>query len=344
MHEQHVVIFCISLSLSCVPFPKIVDQLYALTFIRTSLNIFMEYFGEVTAPVLRDNFDIVHQLLEETLDATKYSLSLASLDALDRQREISEHFPARSYGPWHKAGLPYNGNDINFDIVEKLDAVVNKNHYHEQRSRQDRCNLQALRCGFPVVRPTSSATYTPAGTPYLLLTLTDSHTITDPSFHPCVRLNCFAQSRALSIPPDGRFTLIEYRLDPSAKKPGAAPALTTTATVAQVQVRVPFTLRARLSISINDNGGAFELTFTPRAGALEDADVHPRVTHVTLVPSLFGLYDLRRYSFLLGTGPLREAPGHLCKQRCAPAPRAGSADLFRAACGHAASCVEDRSA
>jgi AP-3 complex subunit mu len=54
-----------------------VDQLYALTFIRTSLNIFMEYFGEVTAPVLRDNFDIVHQLLEETLDASGHPLTTA---------------------------------------------------------------------------------------------------------------------------------------------------------------------------------------------------------------------------------------------------------------------------
>jgi hypothetical protein len=37
----------------------------------------MEYFGEVTAPVLRDNFDIVHQLLEETLDASGHPLTTA---------------------------------------------------------------------------------------------------------------------------------------------------------------------------------------------------------------------------------------------------------------------------
>ncbi|KAI9456972.1 Mu homology domain-containing protein [Lactarius psammicola] len=69
-----------------------------------------------------------------------------------------------------------------------------------------------------------------AGTPDLLLTLTNSLTISEPSFHPCVRLNRFAQSKALSfVPPDGRFTLMEYRLDPSASKPGAAPALTAAA-------------------------------------------------------------------------------------------------------------------
>ena len=40
-----------------------VYPLYAFTFIRTFLSILIEYFGEVIAPVLRDNFDIVRQLL-----------------------------------------------------------------------------------------------------------------------------------------------------------------------------------------------------------------------------------------------------------------------------------------
>ncbi|KAH9049283.1 hypothetical protein EDB83DRAFT_1410251 [Lactarius deliciosus] len=63
---------------------------------------------------------------------------------------------------------------------------------------------------------------------------------------------------------------MEYRFDPSVSKPGAAPALTAAA-AAQLQVQVPFTLRA--SLSITDHGGAFELSFTPRGGALEDVAV-----------------------------------------------------------------------
>src|ERR1700744_6252687 len=99
----------------------------------------------------------------------------------------------------------------------------------------------------------------PAGTPDLLLTLTNLHTISEPSFHPCVRfvpsflsnsslsrthflhrLNRFVQSKALSfVPPDGRFMLMEYRFDPSASKPGAAPTHTVAAD-AQLQVQVAF--------------------------------------------------------------------------------------------------------
>ncbi|KAI0246631.1 Mu homology domain-containing protein [Lactifluus subvellereus] len=103
------------------------------------------------------------------------------------------------------------------------------------------------------------------------LTLTNVHTITKPSFHPCIRLNRFSQSKALSIvPPDGRFTLMEYRFSPPASKPGAAPALTATA-AAQLQVQVPFILRSTLSIT--DHGGAFKLTFIPRISALDDVAV-----------------------------------------------------------------------
>lgn len=45
---------------------------------------------------------------------------------------------------------------------------------------------------------------------------------------------------------------MDYRFDPSASKPGAAPAL-TAAGAAQLQVQVPFALRGALSVT--DHGG-----------------------------------------------------------------------------------------
>ncbi|KAI9439450.1 hypothetical protein BJY52DRAFT_1195626 [Lactarius psammicola] len=62
---------------------------------------------------------------------------------------------------------------------------------------------------------------------------------------------------------------MEHRFDRSASKPGAAPAV-TAADAAWLQVQVPFTLRTPLAIN---HGGAFELSFTPRAGTLEDLAV-----------------------------------------------------------------------
>jgi AP-3 complex subunit mu len=77
-------------------------------------------------------------------------------------------------------------------------------------------------------------------------------------------LNRFSKSKSLSfVPPDGRFTLMDYRFDPSAGKPGAGPALTAAA-AAQLQVQVPFALRATLSVS--DHGGLYtsQILFAPK--------------------------------------------------------------------------------
>ncbi|KAH9032159.1 Mu homology domain-containing protein [Lactarius pseudohatsudake] len=250
---------------------------YAFTPICTFLNILIEYLGEVTAPVLRDNFDIVHQLLEETLDAGGHPLTTAPNALRDIVLPPSLP-PSAKYSvtgvtgpsgpstnnlsafsspiPWRKAGLRYNHNDIYFDIVETLDAVVNKNGTIITSSVLGKVDVN---CKL-------------SGTPDPLLTLTNSHTISEPSSHPCVRLNRFAQSKALSfVPPDGRFTLMEYRFDPSASKPGAAPALTAAAAA---QPKCKFRLHCAPHFPSPITAvRAFELSFTPRAGALEDVAV-----------------------------------------------------------------------
>ena len=126
--------------------PTKVDPLYAFAFIRTFLDILIEYFGEVTVPTLKDNFDIVHQLLEETLDAGGHPLTTspnALRDIVLPPSLITKILSVTGVSgltgpttnnmsafsspiPWRKAGVRYNHNEIYFDIVETLDAVVNK--------------------------------------------------------------------------------------------------------------------------------------------------------------------------------------------------------------------------
>lgn len=167
MHRQHVVTYNTELSHSYVPSLEIVsyflspyqavdvayysflpqvDPLYAFTFIRTFLDILVEYFGQVTAPTLRDNFDTVHQLLEETLDAGGHPLttspnalrvivippslmtkilSVTGVSGLTGPT-MNSMSAFSSPIPWRRAGVRYNNNEVYFDIVETLDAVVNK--------------------------------------------------------------------------------------------------------------------------------------------------------------------------------------------------------------------------
>ncbi|KAH9991663.1 mu-adaptin 3 [Russula compacta] len=256
-HLQHR-----SLTFLC-PISGDIDPLYAFTFIRTFLDILIEYFGE---------------LLEEVLDAGGHPLTTspnALRDIVLPPSLITKILSVTGVSgvsgpttnslsafsspiPWRKTGVRYNNNEIYFDMVETLDAVVNKNGAIVTSSVLGRVDVNCKLSG-------ACLNTRPPPDPY------ECHTITEPSFHPCVRLNRFARSKSLSfVPPDGRFTLMEYRFDPSASKPGAAPALTAAA-AAQLQVQVPFTLRAALSVT--DHGGEFELTFVPRAATLDDVAV-----------------------------------------------------------------------
>jgi len=92
-----------------------------------------------------------------------------------------------------------------------------------------------------------------SGTPDLLLSFTEAKVLQDCSFHPCVRLQRWIRDKALSfVPPDGRFTLMEYRYAPS-----------TSNTIGNArQLSIPFTLSP--TITLTENGGTFDMTLTPR--------------------------------------------------------------------------------
>jgi AP-3 complex subunit mu len=129
-----------------IPYPA--DPLYAFAFLHKFIDILRDYFGDVSALALKENFDIVYQLLEETLDSGGHPLttepnalrdivlppSLISklLNVAGMADLASGAHGAQGTGafaspiPWRKAGVRYNANEIYFDIVESLKAVVLK--------------------------------------------------------------------------------------------------------------------------------------------------------------------------------------------------------------------------
>lgn len=122
-----------------------------------------------------------------------------------------------------------------------------------------------------VLTPTICHPTLPPGTPDLLLTFTNAKVLDDCSFHPCVRydapfLGCIAtisttgylsslqrwtRDKALSfVPPDGHFTLMEYRFVP-----------TPTSAVITTPASIPIPLTLKPVVKLDENGGArFPLT------------------------------------------------------------------------------------
>lgn len=218
------------------------------------IETLQDYLGEISVSTLRDHFDIVYQLLEEMLD-DGYPLTtertalrdivippsllnkiLSATGASGLAKASSN--PFTSPIPWRKLGTKYNNNEIYFDVVENMDAIVNKTGVilssQVWGKLETNCRL--------------------SGTPDLLLSFVDSKVLQDCSFHPCVRLQKWIRDRSLSfVPPDGRFTLMEYRFAPS----GSGVVGNNIR-----QIPVPFSLSPHVVLS--DNGGTLDLTVTSK--------------------------------------------------------------------------------
>jgi len=99
--------------------------------------------------------------------------------------------------PWRKLGVRYAANEIYFDIIEEMDAIIEPNglavNVEIAGEVQVLCKL--------------------TGMPDLSLTFNNPHILDDVSFHPCVRYNRFEQQKVVSfVPPDGQFKLMNYRV------------------------------------------------------------------------------------------------------------------------------------
>ncbi|KAF9569449.1 clathrin adaptor, mu subunit [Agrocybe pediades] len=259
-----------------------VDPLFGFAFLQTFIDILHEYFGTLSSATLKENFDIVYQLLEETLDSGGHPLT-TSPNAL---RDIvlppsllnkllgvaGANFTATinssaghgaSAGafaspiPWRKAGLRYTSNEIFFDMVEELKAIVNRN-------------------GVPLTSNVYGKIETNSrlsGTPDCLLSFTNPHVLVDCAFHPCVRLSRWSRDKSFSfVPPDGKFILAEYRYSPNASslssgRPVGASlgSSNTVAVAAKDNVPIPFVLKT--NFDIEDNTASFDVTLTSRLNA-----------------------------------------------------------------------------
>lgn len=275
-------ISCSDMRILC-PISEDMDPIFAFAFLQTFVDVLKDYFGTVSAATMRENFDVVYQLLEETLDAGGRPLTTSSNALRDivlppslltkllsvAGANINASFntgtggPFSSPIPWRKTNVRHNANEIYFDMAEELNAIVNKNGV-------------ALSS---IVWGKIEANCRLSGTPDCLLSFTNPQALTDCSFHPCVRLQRWVRDKSLSfIPPDGRFVLAEYRFAPSASVPAArfAQSSSQTANTSRDTVPIPFVIRT--VFDLEDSGAQFDITFTSRlTHALENIAIEMNV-------------------------------------------------------------------
>ena len=97
--------------------------------------------------------------------------------------------------PWRRAGVKYTNNEAYFDVIEEVDAIIDKSG----------ATVSAEIHGY------IDCVVKLSGMPDLTLSFMNPRMFDDTSFHPCVRFKRWESERILSfIPPDGNFRLMSY--------------------------------------------------------------------------------------------------------------------------------------
>lgn len=250
LHIQHNKLFFLAITKQDTP-PLIIFE-----FLERVVEVFGHYMSEITEENIRDKFVIVYQLLDEMMDGgfpftTEPNILTSMISKNNILTDLIENIPipgtmniplpmslggvsaqlprgTSSISPWRAVGVRYTTNEIYFDIIEELDAIIDKND-------------RVLSCS---VWGTVTVNCRLSGMPDLNLWFHNARVLEDVSFHPCVRYNRWDQNRVVSfVPPDGVFKLLNYRATSS--------------------IEIP--LHVKPQISFVNTGGRVHITLSPKS-------------------------------------------------------------------------------
>nr|XP_006630318.1 PREDICTED: AP-3 complex subunit mu-1 [Lepisosteus oculatus]XP_015201826.1 PREDICTED: AP-3 complex subunit mu-1 [Lepisosteus oculatus] len=225
-----------------------VPPLFVIEFLHRVAETFQDYFGECSEAAVKDNVVIVYELLEEMLDngfplATESNILKelirpptilrSVVNTITGSSNVGETLPTGQLStiPWRRAGVKYTNNEAYFDVVEEIDAILDKSGTTV----------------FAEIQGVVDACVKLSGMPDLTLSFMNPRLLDDVSFHPCVRFKRWESERVLSfIPPDGNFRLMSYHVS------------------AQNLVAIPVYVKHNISFRENGSLGQFDVTVGPK--------------------------------------------------------------------------------
>nr|CAD7396269.1 unnamed protein product [Timema cristinae] len=183
-----------------------VPPLFVIEFLHRVVDTFEDYFSECTESIIKEHYVVVYELLDEMLDngfplATESNILKELIkppnilrtiaNTVTGKSNVSATLPSGQLSnvPWRRTGVKYTNNEAYFDVVEEVDAIIDK-----AGSTIDCCIKLS-------------------GMPDLTLSFMNPRLFDDVSFHPCARFKRWESERILSfIPPDGNFRLMSYHI------------------------------------------------------------------------------------------------------------------------------------
>lgn len=216
--------------------------LLGIEFLCRVANVLSDYLGGLNEDLIKDNFVIVYQLLDEMMDSgfpltTEPNIlkdMIAPPNIVSRMlsvvtggsSSVSNTLPGATASnvPWRASDLKHSTNEVYVDLVEEIDAIVNRDGFLVN------CEV------YGEVQVNSRL----SGVPDLTLSFANPSIINDVRFHPCVRFRPWETRQFLSfVPPDGEFKLMSYRVKKLKNTPiYVRPQLSSDAGLCRVNILV----------------------------------------------------------------------------------------------------------
>ncbi|CAD1472024.1 unnamed protein product, partial [Heterotrigona itama] len=225
----------------------IIPPLFVIEFLHRVVDTFEDYFSECTETIIKENYVVVYELLDEMLDngfplATESNILKELIkppnilrtiaNTVTGKSNVSATLPSGQLSnvPWRRTGVKYTNNEAYFDVVEEVDAII------------DRTGATV----FAEIQGYIDCCIKLSGMPDLTLSFMNPRLFDDVSFHPCVRFKRWESERILSfIPPDGNFRLLSYHIG------------------SQSIVAIPIYVRHNISLK-ELGGGRLDITVGPK--------------------------------------------------------------------------------
>ncbi|KAJ8620455.1 hypothetical protein MRB53_028984 [Persea americana] len=189
--------------------------LMGIEFLGRVADVLSDYLGGLNEDLIKDNFVIVYELLDEMMDngfplttepnilremiAPPNIVSKVLSVVTGSSSNVSNTLPGATASsiPWRTTDPKNASNEVHVDIVEEMDAIVSRD------GNLVKCEIY----GEVLVNSHLS------GLPDLTLSFANPSILNDVRFHPSVRFRPWESHQVLSfVPPDGQFKLMSYRV------------------------------------------------------------------------------------------------------------------------------------
>lgn len=199
----------------------------ALVFelLNKTVDVMQAYFGKITEENVKNNFVLIYELLDETLDfgypqnldtgVLKTFITQAGIKTGTKEEQAQITSQVTGQIGWRREGIKYRRNELFLDVIEYVNLLMSAQGQVLSAHVAGKVVMKSYLSGMPeckfgindkvTIDAKSRAQTEDQRT-------RSSIAIDDCQFHQCVKLSKFETEHAISfIPPDGEYELMRYR-------------------------------------------------------------------------------------------------------------------------------------